>query len=105
MNENSVSEEPQQTPEGREGPGETHEEPAAGEKPRRPGGRGWWKLLILAAAAAVLGAAVASNWHDRPLSVVLGVVRVKQGLIIIGSAALGFVIGVLFLWSALTKEQ
>ncbi len=65
----------------------------------------WAKLILVALVAAVLGALVTANWHNTPFSWVFDVVNVKAGLIILGAAILGFVLGVLFLWSALERGE
>lgn len=64
----------------------------------------WGKLALVAVVAAVLGAFVAANWNPRSYSLIFATAKVNTGLVILASAAIGFVLGVLFLWSALTHE-
>jgi len=78
----------------------------AAEEKREPKGRShtWAKLILVAIVAAVLGAAVSANWHNMPFSFIFAVAEIKAGAMIIFSAALGFVLGVVFLWSALNRQ-
>ena len=81
-------------------------ETAAVEQPVAAAVRSWtWaKLLLVAVVAAVLGAAASANWHEMPFSFIFVIWEVKAGVMIICSAALGFILGVLFLWSALNRQ-
>jgi len=78
----------------------------AGETAAKGAGRAgmWAKLLLVAVVAAVLGAAANANWHAMPFSLIFTVVEIKAGVMIMCSAALGFILGVLFLWSALNRQ-
>jgi len=89
---------------------ESREEPrpeAPGEAPVSGGGGSaglWVKLFFIFIFAAALGALVSANWRDDRFNLVFLDAQVKAGLVILGSAALGFIIGVLFLWSALIRK-
>ena len=72
---------------------------------RQPKGCPWCRLILVAVVAAVLGAMVTANWHDVPFSVMVAVRNVKAGLVILAAAALGFVLGVVFLWSAIDRQE
>ena len=76
------------------------------EKPAVAGGSTpWGRLFLVAVVAAILGAFATANWHDMPFSMLVGVVNMKAGVVILISAALGFVLGVVFLWSSLNKRE
>ena len=62
------------------------------------------KLLLVALVAALLGAVVTANWHTMRFSVFFGVINVKAGAVFLVTAALGFILGVVFIWSALDRE-
>lgn len=62
------------------------------------------KLLLVALVAALLGAIVTANWHTIRFSVFFDVINVKAGAIFLVTAALGFILGVVFIWSALDRE-
>ena len=62
------------------------------------------KLLLVALVAALLGAIVTANWHTMRFSVFFDVINVKAGAIFLVTAALGFILGAVFIWSALVKE-
>lgn len=68
-------------------------------------GRAWPRLIVVALVAAVLGALVTANWHDVSLYWIFGISTVPVGLVVAGAAALGFVLGVVFLWSAITRGE
>lgn len=72
-------------------------------EPKRRSHR-WAKLILVALVAAVLGAAVSANWHGMPFSFIFVNAEIKAGAMIICSAALGFVLGMVFLWSALNRQ-
>lgn len=63
-----------------------------------------FKLVLLAAVAAVVGTLVTANWFTRSFSLVVVNMELKAGIVILVSVALGFVLGVVFLWSAVTKD-
>lgn len=75
---------------------------AAQSSPKR---RGWLRLALVAVVAAVVGAFAAANWRDRPFSLVFIVADIKAGIIILASVALGFILGVVFLWSVLSGHS
>jgi hypothetical protein len=82
----------------------------ASDGARTPARRGWgvsaWgKLVLLAAAAAVLGAFAAANWREDSFSVVWAFVDVNVAVIILVSAAWGFIVGALFIWSAISRQE
>jgi hypothetical protein len=62
------------------------------------------KLILLAAIAAGIGAFVTANWKERPFSVLFAMVQVNAGVVILASVALGFILAVVFLWGAFTRE-
>jgi len=75
-----------------------------GRKPRA-GALAWTlKLVLLAVIAAAIGAFVTSNWKDRPFSFVFTIAQANAGLVILASVALGFILAVVFLWGAFTRE-
>ncbi len=86
--------------------------PAAGESAvadATAGGRrtrrgGWLRLAIVVVVAGLAGALAAANWHERPFSFVVVDADIKAGIVILASVALGFVLGVVFLWSALERK-
>ncbi|MHC4713778.1 MAG: LapA family protein [Planctomycetota bacterium] len=88
---------------------ETPEEspPTEASEAKRASGRScaWAKLILVALVAAVLGAVVTANWTNMPFCWVFGHVNANAGLVILGAAVLGFVLGVLFLWSALERGE
>jgi hypothetical protein len=72
----------------------------AGENAAGPRVAGWLRLVPVVLVAALIAAAAVANWRDGVLSLVFLSVRLKTGIVIIVSAAIGFVLGVAFRWSA-----
>lgn len=64
----------------------------------------WGKLILVALVAALLGAIVTANWHTMRFSVFFAVINVKAGAVFLATAALGFILGAVFIWSALVRE-
>jgi uncharacterized integral membrane protein len=84
-------------------------EPAAAEEPsEKPsagkGGTPWGRLFLVGLLAALLGVLVTANWHDVQVQMITDVISLKAGVVILASAVLGFVLGVVFIWSALERR-
>ena len=65
---------------------------------------GWMKLILVALLAAVIGAAVMANQHTIPVRLFFGAVNIKAGWALLSSAIVGFLLGVIFIWSALVRK-
>lgn len=64
----------------------------------------WAKLVLVAALASAVGAFVTANWHERHFSFIAFSADINAGAIILGCVAAGFVIGIAFVWSALSGD-
>ena len=99
-----MSEDPVKTGRGAK---EGGQEPAQAPSPARRGCRvsAGGKLVLLAVSAAVLGGFAAANWREDSFSVVWAFVDVNVAVIILVSAAWGFIVGALFIWSAISRQE
>ena len=63
------------------------------------------KLLLLAFSSAIFGFIATANWYTIKINLFIFEAEMILGMIILISAVLGFVVGLIFIWSIAISEK